>query len=82
MSTQTTTCTGARRTGWQLERMLFAIAGTVVILASVLALTVTPWFALLATFAGVNQWVYVLVGDCPMSVFLTRVLHVRRGISR
>ena len=81
MSTEAAATTCAR-TGWPLERMLFAIAGTVVIVASALAITVTPWFALLAAFAGVNQWLYVLVGDCPMSLFLTRVLHVRRGISR
>lgn len=61
--------------------MLFAIAGTVVIVAAALAALVSPWLLLLVAFVGVNQWLFVLAGDCPMSLFLTRVLHVRRGLT-
>lgn len=72
----------ARRTGWPLERVLFAIAGSVVILAAVLSAVVSPWFLLLVGFVGLNQWLFVLFGDCPMSLFLTRVLHLQRGVLR
>lgn len=72
----------AQRGGWPLERVLFAIAGTVVILAAALTLLVSPWFALLAAFVGLNQWLFVLAGDCPMSLVLTRVLHLRRAVAR
>lgn len=56
-----------------LDRVLFALAGSVVLLATLLAATVSPWWLLLAAFVGVNQWVYVLAGDCPASLVLRRV---------
>ena len=60
---------------------LFAIAGTVVLSARAQRL-VSPWFLLLVAFVAVNQWLYVASGDCPTSLFLTRVLHVQRGVAR
>jgi hypothetical protein len=36
----------------------------------------------LIAFVAVNQWLYVAFGDCPMSLFLSRVLHVERGVCR
>ena len=71
-----------RTRGWPLERVLFAMAGTVVLLGALLSAVVSPWFLVLVAFAGLNQWLYVLVGDCPASLFLTRVLHVQRGLPR
>lgn len=88
MSTTTTrssTCPAdavAERTGWPLERVLFAMAGTVTLLGVLLSAVVTPWFLLLVAFVGVNQWLYVIAGDCPASLVLTRVFHLQRGISR
>ena len=55
----------ARQAGWPLERVLFAMAGTVTLLSALLAAVVSPWFLLLTAFVGVNQWLYVLVGACP-----------------
>jgi hypothetical protein len=72
----------ARGTGWPLERVLFAIAGSVVIIGAGLSALVSVWFLLLVGFVGVNQWLFVLAGDCPMSLFLTRVLHLRRAVPR
>lgn len=59
----------ARRLGWPLERVLFAIAGTVVIVAAALAALVSPWLLLLVAFVGVNQWLFVLAATvrCPCS---------------
>jgi hypothetical protein len=68
------------RRGWPVERVLFAMAGTVVLLAAGLAAFVSPWFLLLAAFVGLNQWLYVIAGDCPASVILTRVFGLKRGI--
>jgi len=59
-----------RRT-WPLERILFALAGTMTLLAVFLA-AASPWFLLLAVFVGVNQWLYVAVGVCPASLVLAR----------
>ncbi|MTD46042.1 DUF2892 domain-containing protein [Conexibacter sp. W3-3-2] len=72
----------ARRTGWPLERVLFAMAGTMTVLAAVLALAVSEWFVLLAAFVGLNQWLFVAVGDCPASLILTRVFRLPRSVPR
>lgn len=69
-------------TRWPLERALFAMAGTVTLLATVLTLTASTWFVLLAAFVGLNQWLFVLKGDCPASLVLTRVLHLQRSLPR
>ena len=58
--------------GWPLERILFALAGTVTLTSALLAATVSPWFLLLTAFVGVNQWLYVTVGACPASLLLQR----------
>jgi hypothetical protein len=66
--------------GWPLERVLFALAGTVTLLSVLLAATVSIWFLLLAAFVGVNQWLYVLVGNCPASIVLRRECFLRSAI--
>ncbi len=53
---------GAR---WPLERVLFALAGTVTLVSAVLAATVSLWFLLLTAFVGVNQWLYVVARVVP-----------------
>ena len=67
----------ARRPGWPLERVLFAMAGTVTLVSVLLAAAASPWFLLLTAFAGVNQWLYVLLGACPASVILKRTVGLR-----
>jgi hypothetical protein len=62
------------RRPWPLERVLFALAGTITLLSALLAATVSPWFLLLTMFVGVNQWLYVTVGACPASLVLGRLL--------
>jgi hypothetical protein len=70
-----------RRTGWPLERVLFALAGTVTLLSALLAAAVSPWFLLLTAFAGVNQWLYVVVGACPASM-VARAAGLRSALYR
>jgi hypothetical protein len=57
---------------WSLERVLFAMAGTVTLASVVLAVTVSPWFLLLTAFVGLSQWAYVATGACPASLVLHR----------
>lgn len=64
---------------WPLERVLFAMAGTVTLLSAVLAATVSPWFLILTGFVAVSQWLYVLVGACPASLVIGKVFGVRTG---
>jgi len=65
---------------WPLERVLFALAGTVTLLSAALAAVVSAWFLLLTAFVGVNQWLYVVVGACPASVVLRRACRLRSAI--
>ena len=67
---------------WPLERVLFAMAGTVTIASIALAVLVSPWFLLLTAFVGVSQWLYVTVGWCPASLVVERAFHVKRGCPR
>jgi hypothetical protein len=65
---------------WPLERVLFALAGTVTLVSAVLAAAVSKWFLLVTAFVGVNQWLYVVVGNCPASIVLRRACHLRSAI--
>jgi hypothetical protein len=65
---------------WPLERVLFALAGSVTLISALLAALVSPWFLLLTAFVGVNQWLYVLFGACPASAILKRTCALRSVI--
>ena len=65
---------------WPLERVLFALAGTVTLLSVVLTVAISEWFVLLTAFVGVNQWLYVTVGACPASIVLRRACRLRSAI--
>ena len=65
---------------WPLERVLFALAGTMTLLSALLAAVVSPWFLLLTAFVGVNQWLYVVAGACPASIVLRRACRLRSAI--
>lgn len=67
---------------WPLERVLFAMAGTVVLVSIVLAVVVSPWFLLLTAFVGVSQWLFVTAAWCPASLVVERVFGLRRGCPR
>jgi hypothetical protein len=69
---------GEAAPSWPLERVLFALAGTMTLLSVVLVVTVSHWFLLLTAFVGVNQWLYVTVGNCPASFVLQRFGLARR----
>jgi hypothetical protein len=68
------------QTGWPLERVLFALAGTMTLVSAALAAVVSPWFLLLTAFVGVNQWLYVVAGACPASIVIKRALGLRSAI--
>ena len=57
---------------WPLERVLFAMAGTVTLVSVLLAVLVSEWFLILTAFVGVNQWLYVTLRGCPASLVLKR----------
>jgi hypothetical protein len=65
---------------WPLERVLFALAGTVTLLSAVLAIAVSRWFLVLTAFVGINEWLYVGVGACPASIMLRQACGLRSAI--
>ena len=67
----------ASRPLWPLERVLFALAGTMSLLSVLLAVVVSPYFLALTAFVGASQWLYVLAGDCPASLILRRLFGLR-----
>ncbi len=56
------------------------MAGTVILISVALVALVSPWFLLLAAFVGVNLWLYVLMGVCPASYMLRRMLHLDSAV--
>jgi hypothetical protein len=68
--------------GWPLERVLFALAGTMTLASAVLATLVSPWFLLLAAFVGLNQWLFAGAGACPASIALERLAGIEPGCRR
>ncbi len=61
------------RRRWTLERVLFAMAGTVALVSAALAAVVSPWFLLLMAFAGASQLAFAAFGVCPASWVLSRI---------
>jgi len=83
-SVEAATCAPSRR--WALERVLFALAGTLTLASAALAAAVSPWFLVLTAFVAVNQLMFASVGACPASLILSRVFGLeslaRRGAPR
>ena len=70
------------RNAWPLERILFALAGSVTGLSALLSAIVSPWFLLLTGFVAFNQLLFAGVGDCPASLILRHGFGVERGCPR
>jgi hypothetical protein len=67
----------ARAARWPLERVLFAVAGTVIVASVILAQVGSPWFSALTLIVGLNQLLYAAVGICPVALVLARAFHLR-----
>lgn len=55
-----------------IDRVVFAFAGTVVLLSIALAHFVSPWWLLLAAFVGLNLLQSSLTGFCPAAIMLRK----------
>lgn len=73
-----TTITCAPKGHLTLERILFGLAGAVVLAGTILAISVSHWFAAVPLFVVANMWLYAAAGDCPSSMLLRRLLRVGR----
>lgn len=73
---------GDRAPAWPLERILFAMAGTMTGLSALLSAFVSPWFLLLTGFVAANQLAFVAFGNCPSSWVLRRFFGVKGACER
>jgi hypothetical protein len=55
------------------EDLVRVLAGIIVLLSVSLALTLSPWWLLLATFVGVNLVQSAFTGFCPPTLLLRRL---------
>jgi len=61
---------------WYLERIIWLIAGIVVLGGITLGLTVSKYWFILPMLAGFNMIVFALTGFCPMAVILNKFFHI------
>ncbi|WP_040796603.1 YgaP family membrane protein [Nocardia higoensis] len=61
-----------RHHGWNVERVVPLMAGTMVLLSVILSAAVTPWWLLLTGFVGANLVFYAAVGWCPASLMMEK----------
>ena len=53
-----------------IDRIVFAFAGTMVLLSVALGFFLTPWWLLLAVFVGANLLQSAFTGFCPLARIL------------
>lgn len=56
-----------------LDRMVLAFAGVVVLASAILSVTVSPWFIALTIFAGLNMLQASFTGVCPAAMVFKRM---------
>ena len=56
-----------------LDRIVLAFAGTVILISVLLTWTVSPWWALLTVFAGVNMIQSAFTGFCPAAMVFRKL---------
>lgn len=61
-----------------IDRVVFAVAGAMILISLGLGLTTSPWFFLLTGFVGLNMFQAAFSGLCPLAMLL-KALRVRPG---
>ena len=55
-----------------LDRAVFAFAGTITLLSALLVALISPWWLLLTGFVGLNLLQSAITGICPAAIILRR----------
>ena len=63
----------ARTDHWYLERLIWLIAGIVVLGGTILGLTVHKYWFVFPILAGTNMIIFAFTGFCPMAVILNKL---------
>ncbi|HSC07816.1 MAG TPA: DUF2892 domain-containing protein [Steroidobacteraceae bacterium] len=56
-----------------IDRIVFAFAGVMVLASLLLAQFVSPWWLLLAAFVGLNMLQAAFSGFCPLALVLRKL---------
>jgi hypothetical protein len=56
-----------------IDRMVFAIAGAMILLSLALSYLLTPYWLILAAFVGLNMFQAAFTGFCPLAMLLKRL---------
>lgn len=56
-----------------IDRFVFAFAGSVILISVLLAHFVSPWWLLLTAFVGLNLLQSAFTGFCPLAVILKKM---------
>ena len=56
-----------------VDRAVFALAGTMVLLSALLVAAVSPWWLLLTAFVGLNLLQSSVTGFCPAALVFRRL---------
>ncbi len=61
-----------------IDRVVFAFAGTVILASLALGVWVSPWFFALTAFVGANMLQAAFTGFCPLASIL-KTLRIKPG---
>jgi len=63
----------ANTDSWYLERVIWLIAGIVVLTGTVLGFFVHKYWLALPCLVGINLLIFAITGFCPMAIFLHKI---------
>lgn len=62
-----------KTTGLNIDRAVFALAGTMILLSVVLTLIWSPWWLALTGFVGLNMLQAAFTGFCPAALIFSKL---------
>lgn len=62
-----------RQRGWSIARLVPLLAGTFVLVSTLLAAVASPWWLILTGIVGANLLFYSAMGWCPATLLLHRL---------
>jgi hypothetical protein len=58
---------------WYLERIIFLIAGILVLASSILAWVHSIYWLILTLLVGLNLFIFAVTGFCPSAIFFDKI---------
>jgi hypothetical protein len=55
-----------------IDRFVMAFAGTIILISTILAALISPWFLVATAFVGANLLQSSFTGFCPLAIILKK----------